>query len=153
VGSDSRAVGHLGAVREAMLHALRSQALAGPVLSDSDALLDYLSLEMAHLPSERLRVLFLNARNQLLADETLSYGSISKTPLYPREIIRRCLELGATGLILVHNHPSGDPRPSQSDIDATAELAAVALPLDVSVHDHLIVSRTGWTSFLALGLL
>jgi DNA repair protein RadC len=147
------AVRHLGIVREAMLHALRSEALAGPVLTDSDTLFDYLSLDMAHLATERLRVLFLNSGNRLLADEVVAEGSVSETPLYPREILRRALEVGATAIILVHNHPSGDPRPSRGDMEATRRVATAASALDICIHDHVIVARSGCSSFRALGLL
>ena len=153
VGSGSGVVRYLGVVRQAMLHALRPAALDGPVLADSDALRDYLSLAMAHLPNERARVLFLNAQNRLLADETVSHGSIRETPLYPREIMRRCLELGACALILVHNHPSGDPQPTSGDVSATRRLARIGDELDVRIHDHLIVASSGCASFRALGLL
>lgn len=136
-----------------MLHALRTEALAGPILADSGALIDYLSLDMARLPTERLRVLFLNSGNRLLFDETIAEGSVSETAVYPREIIRRALEVDATALILVHNHPSGDPRPSRGDIDATRQIAEAGRTFDICIHDHVIVARSGWSSFRALGLL
>jgi DNA repair protein RadC len=150
---DEGAVRQVRAVRAAMLQALRTEALAGPILSDSRALTDYLFAEMAHLAVERLRVLFLNARNRLLADETMAEGTISEAPIYPREILRRALEVGATALILVHNHPSGDPQPSNSDIDATRRVFDAARALEIVLHDHVIIARSGWTSFRALGLL
>ena len=150
---DGGAVRHLGVIRDAMLHALRTDAFAGPRLADSQSLIDYLFLDMAHLPTERLRVLFLNAANRLLYDETVADGSVSETPIYPREIVRRALETGATALILAHNHPSGDPRPSRGDIEATRRVAEAARALDIRIHDHVIVARSGWTSFRALGLL
>jgi|SRR5438309_10910575 len=136
-----------------MLHALRSQALSGPVLTDSAALIDYLSLDMAHLAAERFRVLFLNSGNRLLHDEVIAEGSVNKTAIYPREIMRRALDVGATALILVHNHPSGEPWPSLSDIEATRSIADAARPLDICIHDHIIVGRSGWSSFRALGLI
>ena len=136
-----------------MLHALRTEAVEGRTLADSQALIDYLSLDMALLPTERLRVLFLNTGNRLLYDETLGEGSVSEAPVYPREIMRRALEVGATALILVHNHPSGDPRPSRADIDATRRIVDAGRSLDICVHDHVIVARSGWSSFRALGLL
>ena len=153
LGAGSPEVRYLGIVHEAMRHALRSQALAGPIIANSQALLDYLSFDMAYLPSERLRVLFLNAQNRLLADETVSYGSIKEAPLYPREIIRRALEIGATALILAHNHPSGDAKPSPGDIAATRRLASLAGALDVELHDHVIVGCSGTTSLKALGII
>jgi len=153
LGGGAAAVHHLGVVRDAMLHALRSEALAGPTLGDSGALLDYLSLDMARLRKERLRVLFLNSRNRLLHDEIIAEGSVNGAPVYPREIIRRALEVGATALILVHNHPSGDPRPGKGDIEATRRIAEAGRALDICIHDHVIVARSGWSSFRTLGLL
>lgn len=147
------AIRHLGIVRQAMLHALRTEAAAGPALSDSTALLDYLSLDMAHLLTERLRVLFLNAGNRLLCDEVLADGSVNEAPVYPREIMRRALEVGATALIIVHNHPSGDPKPSRGDIEGTRRIADAARALGICIHDHLIIARSGWSSLRALGLL
>ena len=114
LGPDNPAVRHLGMVRGVMLHVLRAEALDGPILTTSQALIDYLFADMAHLPAERLRVLFLNSKNRLLRDEMVSEGSINEAPIYPREIMRRALEVGATALILAHNHPSGDPAPSEA---------------------------------------
>jgi DNA repair protein RadC len=127
--------------------------MSGRKIADTRSVIDYLFFDMAHLPTERLRVLFLNAGNRLLDDETVADGSVSETPIYPREIVRRALEIGATGLILAHNHPSGDPRPSPGDVEATRRVAAAAQPLEIHIHDHVIVARSGWTSFRALGLL
>jgi DNA repair protein RadC len=142
----------LCAVRDAMLHVARAEAFEGPVISSSEALLKYLQLDMATEPVERFRVLFLDAQNRLLY-ETVADGSIKQAPVYPREVMRRALQVGATALILVHNHPSGDPRPSRSDIDMTRRIIDAGRELDVTVHDHLVVARTGWTSFRARGLL
>jgi DNA repair protein RadC len=150
---DESAVRQLQAVRAAMLQALRTEALTGPVLSDSDALIDYLFADMAHLPAERLRVLFLNAKNRLLRDEVMSEGSVSETSIYPREIMRRALEVGATALILAHNHPSGDPQPSRGDIEATYRVAEAGRPFEIRLHDHVIIARSGWSSFRVLGLI
>jgi DNA repair protein RadC len=153
LGDGAAAVRYLGTIRDAMLHALRTEAYGKPKLDDSQALIDYLSLDMALLPTERLRVLFLNTSNRLLYDETLAEGSVSEAPVYPREIMRRALEVGATALILAHNHPSGDPTPSRGDIDATRRIADAGRALDICIHDHVIVARSGWSSFRALGLL
>jgi DNA repair protein RadC len=147
------AVRYLGTIRDAMIHSLRTEALAGPCFADSQSLVDYLFLDMAYLPTERLRVMFLNTDNRLIYDETMAEGSVNETPIYPREIMRRSLEVGATALILAHNHPSGDPSPSQGDIDATCRVAAAGHALGIAIHDHVIVARSGWTSFRALGLL
>ena len=136
-----------------MRQALRTEALAGPVIASSEALIAYLFADMAYLPTERLRILFLNARNRLLKDETFAQGCISEVPIYPRAIIRRSLDLGATALILAHNHPSGDPNPSQGDVDATRRMAAAASGVGILVHDHVVIGRSGWVSFRSLGLL
>lgn len=140
-------------IRDVMLHVLRAEAAKAPILNSSQALIDYLSADLAHLPTERLRVLFLNAKNMLLRDEAMSEGSVSEAPIYPREIMRRALELGATALILAHNHPSGDPAPSAGDIEATRRIVTAGRALDIRVHDHVILARAGWSSFRALGLI
>lgn len=144
---------HLDIIREAMLHALRCNAFAGPVLGDSDALVAYLAFDMARLPTERLRVLYLNSANHLLCDETVSEGSVNAAQFVPRAIMRKAVEVGATALIMVHNHPSGDPRPSRDDVEATRRIADAAHALDICIHDHVIVAGSAWTSFRALGLL
>lgn len=153
LGGHGPAVRHLETIREAMLHALRCNAFSGPILGDSEALLSYLTFDMAHLPTERLRVLYLNAANRLLGDEVAAEGSVNAARVVPRSIMRRALDLGATALILVHNHPSGDPTPSRGDVEATRRIAAAGGALDICVHDHVIVAGAGWSSFRALGLL
>src|SRR6185295_17903524 len=107
IGAGNPAIRHILMVRDVMLHVLREEALKAPILGTSEALIDYLIADMAHLPAERLRVLFLNSGNRLLRDEMMSEGSVNEAPIYPREIMRRALEVGATALILAHNHPSG----------------------------------------------
>ena len=153
IGNERKVLAWLATLRSAMLHALRREALQGPVLGDSRAVMDYLFAAMAHEPVEQLRVLYLNTRNCLLFDETVVEGSINIAPIYPREIVRRSLEVGATALILAHNHPSGDPRPSREDIRVTRLVAAAAEALDIRLHDHVIVARSGWTSLRAAGYL
>jgi DNA repair protein RadC len=153
LGNERQALAFLGTIRVAMLHALRAEALSGPVLGNSKAVINYLFASMAHEPAEQLRVLYLNAKNRLLRDETVLEGSINVAPIYPREIMRRSLEVGATALIIAHNHPSGDPRPSSDDIRVTRLVSAAAAALDIRLHDHVIVARSGWTSFSASGLL
>ena len=153
IGNERKVLAWLATLRSAMLHALRREALQGPVLGDSRAVMDYLFAAMAHEPVEQLRVLYLNSRNCLLFDETVVEGSINIAPIYPREIVRRSLEVGATALILAHNHPSGDPRPSREDIRVTRLVAAAADALDIRLHDHVIVARSGWTSLRAAGYL
>ena len=149
---NTTAVELLGAVRAVMLRGFENEAFSGPVLASSQELIDYLRADMAHAPVERFRVLFLNAQNRLLG-ESVADGSVNRASIYPREIIRRALETGATALILVHNHPSGDPTPSQSDIQATRRVAEAGRTFEICVHDHLIITRLGWSSFKALGLL
>jgi DNA repair protein RadC len=124
-----------------------------PVLSSWTAVLEYCRAAMAFADTESFRILFLDKRNALIADEVQGTGTVDHTPVYPREIVRRALELSSTALILVHNHPSGDPTPSQADIRMTKEIVTVAKPLGISVHDHIIVSRDGHTSFRGLKLL
>lgn len=141
-----------------LVHALTQRMLIGdvekkPILSSWQKLLDYCHVAMAHEKREQFRVLFLNRKNQLIADEVLQEGTVDHAPVYPREIVRRALELGATALILVHNHPSGDPTPSDSDIVMTGEIIRAARALEVTVHDHLIIAKTGHASFKAMGLM
>jgi DNA repair protein RadC len=153
LGAGNPAIRHILMVREVMLHVLREEALKAPILGTSEALIDYLFADMAHLPAERLRVLFLNAKNRLLRDEMVCDGSVNEAPIYPREIMRRALEVGATALILAHNHPSGDSQPSEGDIAATRRVAEAARALDISIHDHVILARSGWSSLRTLGLI
>ena len=108
---------------------------------------------MGHEKVEQTRVLFLDRKNRLIADERQNRGTVDHTPLYPREVVKRALELGATAIILVHNHPSGDPTPSRADIDVTKEVQEAAAKLGIALHDHLIISREGPASFKNLGLL
>jgi len=158
---DLKAVPGLGesaAVFLKTVHALTQRVLIAdvhkkPVLSSWQKLLDYCHVAMAHEKREHFRVLFLNRKNQLIADEVQQTGTVDHAPVYPREIVRRALELGATAMILVHNHPSGDPTPSDSDITMTEEIIRAARALDIMVHDHLIISRAGHASFKSLGLL
>ena len=124
-----------------------------PVLNTWKSLIDYCYVSMAHEPREHFRVLFLNKKNRLIADEVQQVGTVDHTPVYPREVVKRALELSATAVILVHNHPSGDHMPSQSDIEMTKDVIKAAAALDVVVHDHIIVSKNGHSSFKSLGLM
>ena len=124
-----------------------------PVLSSWQKLLDYCHVAMAHEKREHFRILFLNRKNQLMADEVQQTGTVDQAAVYPREVVKRALDLGATAIILVHNHPSGDPTPSKADIDLTNEIIRAAGTMDILVHDHLIISRNGHTSLKAMGLL
>ncbi|HUO99350.1 MAG TPA: DNA repair protein RadC [Rhizomicrobium sp.] len=140
-------------VAAAALRLSRTQILGKPALTSWAALIDYCAAAMARSQREEFRVLFLDRRNVLIADEVQSTGTIDHTPVYPREIVKRALELGATAIILVHNHPSGDPAPSRADISMTRDVADAAKGLGIVVHDHVIVGRKGHASLKALGLL
>jgi len=124
-----------------------------PVLSSSDALGDYLHAAMAHRRTEQVRVLFLNAKNMLLANEALWQGSVDEASVHVREVIARAIALGATALIIVHNHPSGDPTPSSQDIRLTRDLVEAGRHMKITVHDHVIVGTQGRTSMRAMGLI
>jgi DNA repair protein RadC len=137
----------------AMRHTLRYQAAAKPILSDPGALVAYLSLDQKWASSEWLRVLLLNARNELLGEEIVFPGTVNKVQVYPREVAKRALGTDATAVLLVHNHPSGDPTPSQADIDLTKRIAAAVRAVDIRLHDHLIISRNGTISLRAGGYL
>lgn len=131
----------------------RETVMNRPLLSSWTALLDYCRSAMQFEGVEQFRVLFLDRKNRLIADEVLGKGTIDRAPVYPREVVKRALELGSTAVILAHNHPSGDPTPSQSDIDMTKTIVKAARPLGISVHDHIIVGRLNTVSFKTLGLM
>ncbi|MDP3853510.1 DNA repair protein RadC [Phenylobacterium sp.] len=122
------------------------------VITSWSQLLAYVKLALAHEPREQFRVLFLDKKNQLIADEVMNHGTVDHAPVYPREVMRRALELSSSAVILVHNHPSGDPTPSGADIQMTREVVEAGRPLRIAVHDHLVVGRDGVASFRALGL-
>jgi DNA repair protein RadC len=124
-----------------------------PILSSWQALLDYLRLDMAHLTRERVRVLFLNAKNMLISDDAMSEGSVDQAAIYTRQVIKRALDLGATSLILVHNHPSGNPQPSKQDIQITREIIEAGKRLGIDVHDHIIIGLDGHSSMRSMGLM
>jgi DNA repair protein RadC len=152
-GLGEAAVTQLKIVAAAALRLSKTQLLNRPALSSWTALIDYCTAAMARSPHEEFRVLFLDRKNVLIADEVQARGTIDHTPVYPREIVKRALELGATAVILVHNHPSGDPTPSRVDIEMTREVMAAAKALKIAVHDHLVVGRSGHASFKSLGQL
>jgi DNA repair protein RadC len=131
----------------------RGQVKKRPVLSSWSAVLDYCRTAMAFADKEQFRVLFLDKRNQMIADELQQTGTVDHTPVYPREVVKRALELSATAIILVHNHPSGDPTPSRADIQMTQSIVDIAKPLGISVHDHIIVGKEGHASFKGLKLI
>jgi DNA repair protein RadC len=132
---------------------LRGEVRKRPVLSSWSTVLDYCRTAQAFADREQFRVLFLDKRNQLIADEVQQTGTVDHTPVYPREVVKRALELSATAIILVHNHPSGDPTPSRADIQMTQQIIAVASPLGISVHDHIIVGKEGHASLKGLKLI
>jgi DNA repair protein RadC len=131
----------------------RQRVLDRPVLSSWTALVDYLRAAMARETNEQFRLLFLDRKNALIAEEVQARGTVDHTPVYIREVVKRALELGATALILVHNHPSGDPTPSRADVEMTREIVRAAAPLGITVHDHVIVGRGEPASLKALGLM
>jgi DNA repair protein RadC len=124
-----------------------------PVINSWERLVDYCRVNLAHLPRERLHLLFLDRRNAVIAGETQGIGTVDHAPIYPREVARRALELNATAVIMVHNHPSGDPAPSATDIEATRKVAEALKAIGVTLHDHLIVGRTGHASLKSAGLM
>lgn len=139
---------------EAVAHRMaRARVLNRPVLSSWDALLDYCHTAMAHRETEQFRVLYLDRKNTLIADEEQARGTVDHVPVYPREVIKRALELNASALILVHNHPSGDPAPSAADISMTETIRDAATTLGLTLHDHLIIGRSRETSFRTQGYL
>ena len=140
-------------VREVALRFLRADLHQRPVVGSWDKLIDYCSAQIAYSKVEEFHVLFLDRKNALIKDERQQRGTIDHTPVYTREVIKRTLELGASALILVHNHPSGDPAPSAADIAVTQDIIKAAAPLGIMVHDHLIIGRGGHTSLRDLGLL
>jgi len=143
----------LKSVREAALRLMRSELNQRPVVGSWDKLLDYCTAHIAHGTVEEFHILFLDRKNVLIKHEQQQRGTIDHTPVYPREVVKRALELQASALILVHNHPSGDPTPSRADIAVTKDIVKAAAPLGVTVHDHLIIGRGRHTSLRDLGLL
>jgi DNA repair protein RadC len=141
-------IAHAAAIR-----LLQAEVAARPVLANWQALLDYLRADMAHHAIERFRVLHLNTKNMLVRDEVMSEGSIDQAAVYVREVIRRALEIGSAAIILVHNHPSGDPAASRADIDITRTIAEAGKRLGIAVHDHIIMGAGGHTSLRAQGLI
>ncbi|MBX2833507.1 MAG: DNA repair protein RadC [Micavibrio sp.] len=132
---------------------MKREVMNRPILNSWTRLMDYCTSSMAHETKEHFRILFLNKKNELIADEIQGSGTVDHTPAYPREIMKRALELGATALILMHNHPSGDPKPSQADIDMTRHIIRAGEPFNITVHDHVIISKNGYSSFKSLGLI
>jgi len=145
-----------GALKIAALAArrmARSEVSKQPVLGSWQSLLDYLAIDMAHLTHERVRVLYLNAKNRLLLDHLVHDGTVDEASIHPREVIKRGLDIGASALILVHNHPSGSPEPSRADIQVTHRISEAGRLLGITVHDHVIVGKEGQVSLRSKGLI
>jgi DNA repair protein RadC len=152
-GVGEAAVAELKIVEAAARRLAHGEVSQRPALSSWSSVLDYCRTAMAFADKEAFRVLFLDKKNQLIADEVQQTGTVDHTPVYPREVVKRALELSATAIILVHNHPSGDPTPSRADIEMTQAIVAVARPLGISVHDHIIVGKDGHASLKGMRLI
>lgn len=152
-GVGKTVVAALKIVQATSLRLLRSEIAEKPVLASWQALIDYLRADMGHITIERVRVLHLNGKNMLIRDEVISEGSIDQASVHVREVIRRAIDLGSSAIILVHNHPSGDPSPSRADITLTRDIIDAGKRLNVAVHGHVIISATGHSSMRALGLI
>jgi DNA repair protein RadC len=152
-GLGDATITELKLVQAAANRLLRGEVKKRPVLSSWSAVLDYCRTAQAFADREQFRVIFLDKRNQLIADELQQVGTVDHTPVYPREVIKRAPELSATAIVLVHNHPSGDPTPSRADVQMTEQIIAIASPLGISVHDHIIVGRDGHASLKGLKLI
>jgi DNA repair protein RadC len=150
---DQRTLVMFRAVRESGRRLAERKVKDMPVLTNWQQLIDYCHAALAHEKTEQFRILFLDRKNVLIADEVQQRGTIDHTPVYPREVVKRALDVGAAALILVHNHPSGDPKPSRDDIEMTREIRKAAEALGIAIHDHLVIGRKGHASFRSLGLL
>lgn len=152
-GIKETAAAALKAVNEAGIRMVREDVREKPILSSWDRVLDYCHALMAFIEVEEFRLIFLDRKNRLICDERQQHGTVDQTPIYPREVVKRCLDLHACAVIMVHNHPSGDPQPSPADIETTRKIAAALSHVDIVLHDHLIISRSGYCSFKADGFL
>lgn len=152
-GMGETSVAAIKIAQAAALRLLRAEVAERPLLSNWQAVLDYLRADMAHHGNERVRVLHLNTRNMLIRDELMNEGSIDEAPVYVREVIRRAIDLKSASIILVHNHPSGDPSPSRADIDLTRAVVEAGKKLGIAVHDHIIVGTKGFVSLRGQGLI
>jgi DNA repair protein RadC len=152
-GLGEAAITEIKLVRAAALRLVRGEVLGRPVLASWSQVLDYCRASMGFEAKEQFRILFLDKRNQIIADEVQQKGTVDHTPVYVREVVKRALELSATAIVLVHNHPSGDPTPSRADIEMTKQIVSSAKNLGIVVHDHIIVGKQGHASFRGLGLI
>jgi DNA repair protein RadC len=139
-------------INEASLRLLKSKVAEKPVIQSWKALLDYCQAAMSNLTTEQFRIMFLDKKNKLISDEVQQKGTVDQTPVYPREVVKRALELGASAIILVHNHPSGDASPSKADIEITEQIEAGLNAVDIKLHDHLIIAGENHFSFAGNGL-
>jgi DNA repair protein radc len=144
---------YLKVVEHAALRLARLKVMDRPVISSWEQLLDYCNAAMGRLPTEQFRLLFLDRKNMLMADELQQKGTVDHTPLYPREVVKRALDLNASAVIMVHNHPSGDTTPSKADIEMTMAVRDALRAVSITLHDHLIIGRRGHTSFKSIGLI
>lgn len=140
-------------VQATSLKLAQAKVMKRPAISSWTALIDYCTASMAYNKTEQFRILFLDRKNVLIADEVQQEGTVDHTPVYPREVVKRALELNASAIILAHNHPSGDPMPSADDINMTQKIAETAKPLGIAIHDHIVVGKGSHASFRSLGLL
>ncbi len=152
-GVSETVAGEIKIVQATALRLARAQVLARPAISSWSALVDYCTASMAYDAVEQFRILFLDRKNVLIADEVQGKGTVDHTPVYTREVVKRALELGASAIILVHNHPSGDPTPSRADVEMTKKIEDAAKPLGVALHDHLVIGKGGHASLRQLGLI
>ena len=152
-GVGDSAVTAIKVARQIGLRMTRTEIIDRPVLTTWEKVVAYCHASLAHEATERFHVLFLDVQNTLIADELQQRGTIDRTPVYPREVVKRALELNASAVIMVHNHPAGDPTPSAADIAITRELVEAGKPLGVAVHDHIVIGRTGHASLKSMGLI
>ncbi len=152
-GLSDASIAALKAVQEGAARLIKTEAKQAPVITNWQQLLDYCHARMSHEKVEQLRLLFLNSKNMLIADEVQQTGTINETPVYPREVVRRAIELHAAAVIMVHNHPSGDPTPSNADIEITRAVKAALEALDIRLHDHVVIGRKDHVSLRALGMI
>lgn len=152
-GLGQSSIASLKAVQAAALKLIMAPLSKRPVLASWQHLLDYCRASMAYLKVEQLRLIYLDRQNKLIADEVMQQGTVDHTPVYPREVVKRALDLGAAAIIMVHNHPGGDSKPSEADITMTDQVAAAVAAIDIQLHDHVIIGRDGYSSFKSMGLL
>lgn len=143
----------LNVVRRAAIALLAEKSKEAPVMRNWENVISYCHAAMSHGKQEQLRLIFLNAKNKIIADEVQQTGTVNQTPIYPREVVKRALEIGASAVIMVHNHPSGDPTPSKADIELTEAVRKALALVDIQLHDHLVVGREGHSSLREMGLI